>query len=262
MSKYKLTALVVAGLLSGCASKIDEQQQQNQLQEFVATTQIAAQLQGQDELNWWQQLNSTQLNNLVISARANNHDLHTSQLQLQSALARLGGQKAQYLPQGAVAVDATRSSTGNVNTRQSEANVNLDWQLDLFGKITALVDAANAGAMSQAEQLRALHIEVVTSVVKGFVSFQGNKQKQQIINLQIEALEQSIAVLRARVEEGVANELDLNRTLAQLKQQQVLVLKLKVDSLLHLAMYRIDLSTQPLARLIRQYHEHWQFAYR
>ncbi|MBB1311519.1 TolC family protein [Pseudoalteromonas sp. SR41-8] len=223
MSKYKLTALVVAGLLSGCASKIDEQQQQNQLQEFVATTQIAAQLQGQDELNWWQQLNSTQLNNLVISARANNHDLHTSQLQLQSALARLGGQKAQYLPQGAVAVDATRSSTGNVNTRQSEANVNLDWQLDLFGKVTALVDAANAGAMSQAEQLRALHIEVVTSVVKGFVSFQGNKQKQQIINLQIEALEQSIAVLRARVEEGVANELDLNRTLAQLKQQQALL---------------------------------------
>ena len=59
--------------------------------------------------------------------------------------------------------------------------------------------------------------------MKGFVSLQGNKQKQQIIALQIEALQQSIAVLRARVEEGVANELDLNRTLAQLKQQQALL---------------------------------------
>ncbi|TMN73232.1 TolC family protein [Pseudoalteromonas sp. S1727] len=223
MRKYKLTALVVAGLLTGCASKIDEQQYQTQLQEFIAQTQIAEQLQGQDELNWWQQLNSSQLNNLVISARTNNHDLRTSQLQLKSALARLGGQKAQYLPQGGVAVDATRTRIGDLYSRESAANINLDWQLDLFGKITALVDAANAGAMSQAEQLRALHIEVVASVVKGFVSLQGNKQKQQIIELQIEALQQSIAVLRARVEEGVANELDLNRTLAQLKQQQALL---------------------------------------
>ena len=158
-----------------------------------------------------------------MSVRTNNHDLRTSQLQLKSALARLGGQKAQYLPQGGVAVDATRTSIGDANTRQSAANVNLDWQLDLFGKITALVNAANAGAMSQAEQLRALQIEVVASVVKGFVSLQGNKQKQQIIALQIEALQQSIAVLRARVEEGVANELDLNRILAQLKQQQALL---------------------------------------
>ena len=52
MSKYKLTALVVASLLTGCASKIDEQQYQSQLQEFVTKTQIAEQLQGQDELNW------------------------------------------------------------------------------------------------------------------------------------------------------------------------------------------------------------------
>ncbi|WP_369669586.1 TolC family protein, partial [Enterococcus faecium] len=72
-------------------------------------------------------------------------------------------------------------------------------------------------------QVRALQIEVVSSVVKGFVSYQGNLQKQQIINLQIEALTQSIDVLKARVEEGVASELDLNRTLAQLKQQQSLI---------------------------------------
>ncbi|MCQ8878514.1 TolC family protein [Pseudoalteromonas shioyasakiensis] len=223
MSKLTLAAVAIAGLLSGCASKIDEQQYQADLQSFVAQTQIASQLQGTDELTWWQQLDSAQLNELVVKARASNHNLKTSQLQLQSALARLGAQRSEYLPQGNVSIDTTRSSLGNVQSRQSQATVNLDWQVDLFGKVTALVDAANAGAMSQAEQVRLLHIEVVSSVAKGFVSYQGNKQKQQIINLQIDALQQSIAVLKARVEEGVANELDLNRTLAQLKQQQSLL---------------------------------------
>ena len=64
---------------------------------------------------------------------------------------------------------------------------------------------------------------MVSAVVQGYVSYQGNVQKQAIIEMQIEALEQSIDVLKARVEEGVANELDLNRTLAQLKQQQALI---------------------------------------
>ncbi len=223
MSKLTLAAVAIAGLLSGCASKIDEQQYQADLQSFVAQTQIASQLQGTDELTWWQQLDSAQLNELVVKARASNHNLKTSQLQLQSALARLGAQRSEYLPQGNVSIDTTRSSLGDVQSRQSQATVNLDWQVDLFGKVTALVDAANAGAMSQAEQVRLLNIEVVSSVAKGFVSYQGNIQKQQIINLQIDALQQSIAVLKARVEEGVANELDLNRTLAQLKQQQSLL---------------------------------------
>ena len=41
--------------------------------------------------------------------------------------------------------------------------------------------------------------------------------------MQINALEQSIEVLQARVDEGVANELDLNRTMAQLRQQEALM---------------------------------------
>ncbi|MDX1728953.1 MAG: TolC family protein, partial [Pseudoalteromonas tetraodonis] len=140
------------------------------------------------------------------------------------------------LPQGGIEVGAKRSGLGNTNSRQSSANVALDWQLDLFGRITALVDAANSQAMSQAEQVRLLQIEVVSAVVKGFVSYQGNLQKQQIIEMQIEALEQSIQVLQAQVDEGVANELDLNRTMAQLRQQQALVPAIKY------AKYR-DLST-------------------
>lgn len=223
MNKLRLMAVIIAGLLSGCASKIDEQQYQSDLQSFVEKTQIAQQLQGTDELNWWQQLGSQQLNDLVMKARSNNFDVKTRQFELQSALARLGAKRAEYLPQGNIGVSATRTSVGNNQSQQSQGSVNLDWQIDLFGKVTALVDAANAGAMSQAEQVRVLQIETLSSVVKGFVSYQGNLQKRQIITLQIDALLQSIDVLKARVEEGMASELDLNRTLAQLKQQQALL---------------------------------------
>lgn len=240
LNKFKMPAflgsVLAIAVLSGCASKIDTAAEQQQVNEFVAQAISAEQYVGEDEQNWWYKLGSAQLNQLVSNALANNYDLQTSQLVLKSALARIGEQQAQYLPQGSVEVGAKRSGLGDTNNRQSSANVALDWQLDLFGRITALVDAANSQAMSQAEQVRLLQIEVVSAVVKGFASYQGNLQKQQIIEMQIEALEQSIQVLQAQVDEGVANELDLNRTMAQLRQQQALVPAIEY------AKYR-DLST-------------------
>lgn len=223
-------------VLSGCASKVDTANEQQAINNFVAKAGVAEQLKGADEVNWWQKLESAQLNELVNHALASNYDLHTSQLTLESALARLGEQQAQYLPQGSVELGAQRKSSGDTISRQASANFVLDWQFDLFGRISALVDAANASAMSQAEQLRLLKIEVVSSVVKGYVSYQGNVEKQRIIALQIDALKQSIEVLQAQVNEGIASELDLNRTLAQLRQQQALIPAIKY------AKYR-DLST-------------------
>ena len=222
-TRLTLSTMLVAAFLSGCASKIDTQSEQNAINDFVAQANIASNVAIADETNWWHKLESKQLNALVNSALANNYNLQTSQLTLKSTLARLGEQKAQYLPQGGVNIGAARSDAPSVFDRQSSANIALDWQLDLFGRITALVDAANASAMSQAEQVRSLQIEVVSSVVKGFVSYQGNVEKQHIIAMQINALEQSIEVLQARVDEGVANELDLNRTMAQLRQQEALM---------------------------------------
>tara|TARA_R110002050_G_scaffold189455_12_gene324036 strand:+ start:1 stop:1422 length:1422 start_codon:yes stop_codon:yes gene_type:complete len=218
--KLLVSGALLSTVLSGCAASINENQYQQKLQSFINETEIASTLIGQNEVNWWQQFNSNQLNQLVNDALAMNYDLKTSQLQLESAIARLGGEKAQYFPQGGFEVASNNTSLDKTITRQSSANLAMNWQLDLFGRISALVDAADASTMSQAEQLRRLKIEVVSSVVSGFVSYQGNMQKQAIISQQIEALQQSIGVLTARVEEGGASELDLNRTRAQLSQQQ------------------------------------------
>lgn len=223
-SKLVISCLLSTSiLLAGCASKIDEAKQHQLLESFIERADIASNLASANELNWWRQFNSAELDELVKSALVTNHDLKTSQLQLKSALARLGAQKAEYLPQGGFSISATRSGLDGVITRESSGTLGLDWQLDLFGRVTALVDAANASAMSQAEQIRLLQIEIVSGVVKGYINYQGNIQNQQIISKQITALKQSIEVLEARVEEGVASELDLNRTKAQLSQQQALL---------------------------------------
>jgi len=267
----------MAALLSGCASNIDEQDylkhQQQQLQTFIANSEIAADFANQaspgqsnldqsrneqpsaiqDEVNWWQQFNSTQLNQLVTDALVNNHDLKTSQLRLQSALAQIDRQQAEYLPQGGIELGSSRTSLDSNITRQASANLAMYWQLDLFGRLSAIVDASQASALAQAEEQRLLHIEVVSSVVKGFVSYQGNLQKQLIVTKQIQALKQSIDVLQAKVDEGEANELDLNRTKAQLSQQQTLVPE--IEYLLHRDSATLAVLTGRIVSDIKLGHE-------
>ena len=111
MTKFNLSALklspwlssvLAVAVLSGCASKIDTVAQQQHVNEFVAKAISAEQFMGEDEQNWWHKLGSAQLNQLVSNALANNYDLQTSQLVLKSALARIGEQQAQYLPQGGI----------------------------------------------------------------------------------------------------------------------------------------------------------------
>ncbi len=125
------SAILIAAMLSGCAAKIDAASEQNMVSEFIASANIASELNNIDETNWWQKLESAQLNQLVTDALTNNHNLQTSQLVLKSALARLGEQQAQYLPQGGVEIGAQRSGLGDTNSRQSSANLALNWQLDL-----------------------------------------------------------------------------------------------------------------------------------
>lgn len=221
--KLKASVVLMVALMSGCASQIDANNEQQKVQSFVAQTAIAERFTGEDEINWWQKLNSPQLNQLVSDALLMNHDLRTSQLQLQSTLARIGVEQAKFLPQGGAIAGAQRGNVVETTPRQSSAYLSLTWQLDLFGRISALVDAAETAAISQAEQRRLLQIEVVSSVIKGYVSYQGHQRKKEIILLQVKALEQSVDVLEALVEEGAANELDLNRTRAQLSQQQAIL---------------------------------------
>ena len=221
--KVALSTVLVATILSGCASQVNTKDEQEKAYTFIDKSSLVERLTGEDEINWWKNLNSPQLNQLIDDALLMNHDLRTSQLQLQSTLARIGVEEAKFLPQGGVVAGAQRGDVVETTPRQSSAYLSLTWQLDLFGRISALVDAAEASAMSQAEQRRLLQIEVVSSVVKGYVSYQGYQRKKQIIEQQVEALEQSVDVLEALFEEGAANELDLNRTRAQLSQQEALL---------------------------------------
>ncbi|EWH11430.1 lipoprotein [Catenovulum agarivorans DS-2] len=238
------TAVATSLLLAACSSTTDYQQQ--------AATETAKHSYFSDNTNtqnyshpllqqtgasdltmktkqWWLNYKSEQLNALVINAQQNNLNLQSAAKRYAAAQQRLGANKAQYLPQGGLNAEATRASVANQITEEASFGLGLTWQLDLFGRISSLVDAAQAATASAYETQIAINTQVTAGVVRSFIEWQGLTLKQQIVQAQIDALNESVDVLQARVDEGFASHLDLDRTYAQLNQQLAILPQLQTQ---------------------------------
>ncbi|MFT6472231.1 MAG: TolC family protein [Paraglaciecola chathamensis] len=223
-SSAKLSALTLALTLAGCASGPHLAEKSLAQSAFFAGQNYADELNESGASNqWWQSYQSPQLDALVKQGLESNRNLQAAQQRLQAAMQQLGYEEAQHLPQGGLQVESSRESAANSIDASANAGANFSWQFDLFGRIAALIKAAEANSFQAQEQKTQLAAEVVSGVTRSFFEWQGNQLKLQIVNQQIAALTESISVLQARVDEGFASKLDINRTYAQLNQQKTLL---------------------------------------
>ncbi|TQF67603.1 TolC family protein [Pseudoalteromonas luteoviolacea] len=174
-----------------------------------------------DETQWWQQLGDVALDDLVKEVLLENQELKASAARLRAAAAGLSDAQRARLPQGNLNVSAQRSKSPSLLSAQGNiqesvtAGGELSWQVDLSGRISKLANAAAAAAESSQGQYQELAGELVTTTIQSYLNWQALQQMHQLTVEQLIALEESIKIIEVRVAEGVATELELNRTKSQ-----------------------------------------------
>lgn len=170
---------------------------------------------------WWQGLDDGQLDGLVEQALQHNRDLAAAASRLDAQMARLRVARDQRRPQGGVSgsLNLSREQTpgsGLDVTRQESASLGLaaDWQLDLFGRIRAAIAAAEAELNYRRHSHEAVMAEVVNGVVKTYTLLSGTQRRLRVLEQQLSSLDESVATLRLRHEEGLATPLELYRAQA------------------------------------------------
>nr|WP_281419304.1 TolC family protein [Marinobacterium ramblicola] len=176
---------------------------------------------GDGELRWWSAFDDAQLDGLVQRALQHNQDLSAAASRLDAQLARLDVARDQRRPQGGVSgsLNLSREQTpgsGVDVTRQESVSLGLaaDWQLDLFGRIRAAIAQAEAELNYRQHSHEAVMAEVVTGVVKTYTLLSGTQRRLAVLERQLSSLEESVATLRLRYEEGLATPLELYRARA------------------------------------------------
>ena len=188
---------------------------------------------------WWYAFGDEELNRLVDRALSNNPDLAaTAQAVIQADL-QLRNAGAALLPtlgaSGSTGKQASEASgQDRVTSGSSSLGLSVDYELDLWGRLSAAEAGALAGFQGSEYDYDAARMTLVASVASTWFEWQELQQRVDIARRNLELGEKTLALVEARYRNGVADRSELSR-----QQTSVLNLKNAVPPLEYQARQRL-----------------------
>ncbi|MEO8755366.1 MAG: TolC family protein, partial [Casimicrobiaceae bacterium] len=117
------------------------------------------------DLAWWTLYQDPELQQLIRIALAENNDLAIAVQRVEEARARYGMDRAKLFPQiGAQATNINSTSIGSYGFL-----VGLSWEIDLFGRLRALTEAAQHEYLASAQAQRAVYVSLIAEVASNYL---------------------------------------------------------------------------------------------
>ena len=188
------------------------------------------------DIGWREFFPDARLQALIASALENSRDLRTAALRIEEARAQYNVQSADLLPNLNAGVSGSRSRTpGGVSAsgRPLIANVYqvglslASFELDFFGRVRSLNEAALAAYLATEEAQRAAQISLVAETAKAYLSELGAGEQLVLAQRTLEGRQQGYKLAKQRFDVGASSALDLrlNETLVQSARVSVLQLQ-------------------------------------
>ncbi|MDN4591800.1 RND transporter [Xenophilus aerolatus] len=220
-------------MLAGCASMapplaLPEPPVAAQFPLADAATEPAAAAAG---LAWSDAFPDPQLQALIALSLANNRDLRAAALRVQEAQAQRRIQGAEAWPTVGASMDAQRARVpGDLNvsgepivSSQYRFGVGLaDWELDFWGRVRSLDDAALQSEMASADAWRAASLSLVGQVAQGWLALRELDERLLLARAAIDSRDESLRIFTRRVEVGATSRLDLAQVRVLAEQARAL----------------------------------------
>lgn len=182
-------------------------------------------------LAWQAFFRDPQLQAIITQALANNRDLRVAALRVEEARALYGIQRADLFPTIGVQAGVDRSRTPadlNLTGRPLvgsayQTGLGLStWELDLWGRLRSLDDAALQSALASDATRRAAALSLVAQVADAWLELAEIDERLAIARDTIASRQESYRIFARRVEVGATSRLNLTQIETLLTQAQAL----------------------------------------
>jgi NodT family efflux transporter outer membrane factor (OMF) lipoprotein len=258
-----LALLLSISVLTGCAVGPDYRSPEIVMsprflgQEGVAHREVQSKA---DLQAWWAGFDDPLLTRFVSRALEQNLDIAQAAARVAQSRASLRQADAALLPsanvsaQGAKVYQSVETPLGQLlnatpgfdrSGSAYEANVNVGWEIDVFGGLRRGREAARAEYEASEAGAVATRLAVAAQTADVYVTIRGLQARIAIARQQVETRRQLHSTVKLQYEKGIAAELQMNQAEGSLTQAeaQIPVLEAGLDS----AMNALDvlLGTQP-----------------
>lgn len=167
--------------------------------------------------DWWTQFNDTTLNTLVLRAEKNNLDIKLALNRIAQAKAQLGISEAHKAPQVSAFSSVVRediSDNGKFAALGAkpdgnsywQAGFDISWELDLWGRLDYLTDAAKQGLNASVFDAAAVQVLLRANVVSHYFELRGAQQQLALAQREYELSEQALNMAVSQYRNGVTGK--------------------------------------------------------
>jgi multidrug efflux system outer membrane protein len=184
------------------------------VQQFASTRQTIG------DLGWEDFFRDPRLRALISLGLDNNRDLRIAVSRIEQARAQYGVQVGQQFPSIALSISdtTTRLPTAMLTPGVDALSSNflggaslVSFQLDLFGQLRSLSEAAFQSYLATAEAGRNVRITLISDIAQAYFYERMTDLTLELVDKTLKSRQEAYAIVLKRMNAGIATDLDLNQ---------------------------------------------------
>jgi outer membrane protein, multidrug efflux system len=174
---------------------------------------------------WWEVFHDPVLTGLIDEALRNGYDVQLAAARVEEARARAGIARSEFFPSINYGGGWSRGSNSSqlfpftrVTANQISANVNFGWELDIWGRIRRLNEAAKAQYLATEDARRGVLLSLLSDVASTYFLLLGLDAQLVIAQDTVASFQETYDLFKRKLDEGAASALETSYAAAALAQ--------------------------------------------
>jgi NodT family efflux transporter outer membrane factor (OMF) lipoprotein len=189
------------------------------------------------QVGWYDFFREEQLRALIAAALDNNRDIRVASGRVAEARAAWRIQGSALYPELDAVATGTRGRTPAdlsgfgqaVTGNQIYAQLSAGWEIDFWGRLRNLNEAARAQYLATEEARRAVATDLVAQVANGYLLEREYEERAELAVRTIKTREDALRIMRRRYEVGSGSKLEMTQAQTLLAQAQTALQALDQD---------------------------------
>jgi outer membrane protein, multidrug efflux system len=207
------TGLVLVAALAGCSFIPTYERPAAPVPAAWGGSAPLVEASGGADLGWQAFVTDARLRELIQLALKNNRDLRVATLNIEQVRAQYQIRRADQLPTVNLAASGNRqpTSSGGISSSYTVGLAMASWELDFFGRVASLKEAALAQYLASEEARRAVQTSLVASVASTWASLLTSDALMATTRQTLATRQDSLRLTRLRFDNGATSALDLRQ---------------------------------------------------
>ena len=223
--------LILAALLTGCASTTAPNLQQDLTQSAIPTAWMFqnSERAAKTQREWWRDYGSAELDQLIARGLAHNQDLAAAGYAWQKSRITLESANANRAPDysGSIGANASRNLSHGGHTNQNyNTSLGINYQTDLWGKLRLAETNAQWESEASAEDLLATRLSLIGDIISQYLQIASLNDQLALNAAYRQNAAKTLELTRVKERAGSASQLDLreaeqNRTTLETNRERL-----------------------------------------